>query len=102
MVKGLSIAVALASVTGTEHIGMVQMAVSHVGALEVVEDDLELVSSNQSSKKTGILTMWSTKSALIGSQCEYANSPINSVTDPVLPTQLQTGFHCAIGRPQYS
>merc|ERR1712117_460866 len=38
------------------------------------------------SKFQGKLTMWSTKEALIGSQCEYANAPVNSLTDPVLPS----------------
>jgi len=47
--------------------------------------------------KVGLLTMWATNDALIGSQCEYANSPVNSITDPVLPKYLRSGFHCAIG-----
>lgn len=41
--------------------------------------------------------MWSTNSALLGAQCEFANAPINSLTDPILPTYLRKGFHCAIG-----
>jgi len=41
--------------------------------------------------------MWASNDALIGAQCEYANAPINSVTSPVLPTYLKSGFHCAIG-----
>jgi len=40
--------------------------------------------------------MWSTQEALIGSQCEYANAPVNSLTDPVMPSYLRSGFHCAI------
>jgi len=45
----------------------------------------------------GTLTMWATQESLIGAQCEYANAPVNSVTDPVLPSYLRSGFHCAIG-----
>lgn len=41
--------------------------------------------------------MWATQESLIGAQCEYANAPINSITDPVLPPYLRSGFHCAIG-----
>jgi hypothetical protein len=41
--------------------------------------------------------MWSTQEALIGAQCEFANAPVGSTTDPVLPSYLRTGFHCAIG-----
>lgn len=42
--------------------------------------------------------MWATTNQdLIGSACEYANSPVNSLTDPVLPSYLRTGYHCAIG-----
>jgi len=41
--------------------------------------------------------MWSTQEALIGSQCEYANAPVNSLTDKVLPSYLRSGYHCAIG-----
>jgi len=41
--------------------------------------------------------MWPTQEALIGSQCEYANAPVNSLTDPVMPSYLRSGFHCAIG-----
>lgn len=41
--------------------------------------------------------MWANNDALIGSQCEYANAPVNSLTDPVLPHYLRRGFHCAIG-----
>lgn len=41
--------------------------------------------------------MWATNDALIGSQCEYANAPVNSLTDPMLPSYLRSGFHCAIG-----
>jgi len=41
--------------------------------------------------------MWATNDALIGAQCEYANSPVDSITDPVLPKYLRSGFHCAIG-----
>jgi len=47
--------------------------------------------------KKGHLTMWATNDNLIGAQCEYANSPVNSITDPVLPKYLRSGFHCAIG-----
>lgn len=54
--------------------------------------------SKQSGKKIhGHLTMWAENDALIGSQCEYANAPVNSLTDPMLPSYLRTGFHCAIG-----
>lgn len=49
------------------------------------------------NKRRGQLTMWGDQSNLIGSQCEYANAPINSLTDPVLPSYLRSGFHCAIG-----
>lgn len=41
--------------------------------------------------------MWAENDALIGSQCEYANDPVNSLTDPMLPHYLRKGFHCAIG-----
>jgi len=41
--------------------------------------------------------MWSTQESLIGAQCEYANAPVNSVTDKVLTPYLRSGFHCAIG-----
>lgn len=41
--------------------------------------------------------MWSTNEALIGAMCEYANPPVNSITDPVLASYLRSGFHCAIG-----
>lgn len=41
--------------------------------------------------------MWSTNDALLGAQCEFANAPINSLTDPILPSYLRNGFHCAIG-----
>lgn len=41
--------------------------------------------------------MWSTQEALIGSQCEYANAPVNSLTDKALPSYLRSGYHCAIG-----
>lgn len=41
--------------------------------------------------------MWATNDNLLGAQCEYANAPINSITDSVLPTYLRKGFHCAIG-----
>lgn len=41
--------------------------------------------------------MWANNDALIGAQCEYANAPINSIKDPILPGYLRTGFHCAIG-----
>lgn len=49
------------------------------------------------TKVKGQVTMWASEDALIGAQCEFANAPINSVTDPVLPSYLRTGFHCAIG-----
>jgi len=45
----------------------------------------------------GTLTMWATQESLIGAQCEYANAPVNSLTDLVLPPYLRSGFHCAIG-----
>jgi len=45
----------------------------------------------------GTITMWGTQDNLIGSQCEYANAPVNSLTDTVLPSYLRSGFHCAIG-----
>merc|ERR1712194_569176 len=48
-------------------------------------------------KTRGILTMWSTQQALIGAQCEYANAPVGSVSDPVLSPYLRSGYHCAIG-----
>jgi len=41
--------------------------------------------------------MWANNDALIGAQCEYANAPVNSITDPMLPGYLRKGFHCAIG-----
>lgn len=42
--------------------------------------------------------MWArTNNDLIGSKCEFANEPVNSITDPVLPEYLTGGFHCAIG-----
>jgi len=41
--------------------------------------------------------MWSTLGALIGAQCEYANAPVGSVSDPVLSPYLRSGYHCAIG-----
>jgi len=54
--------------------------------------------SKKSGKKIkGHLTMWAMNDALIGSQCEYANAPVGSTTDPMLPSYLRTGFHCAIG-----
>jgi len=53
--------------------------------------------SSGTKKFRGTLTMWATQGALLGAQCEYANSPINSLTDPVLPSYLRSGFHCAIG-----
>lgn len=44
------------------------------------------------------MTYWTgDEQALIGAQCEYANAPVNSITDPVLAEYLRTGFHCAIG-----
>jgi len=49
------------------------------------------------SATKGHLTMWAQNSALIGSQCEFANAPVNSITDPVLPHYLRSGWHCAIG-----
>jgi len=33
----------------------------------------------------------------MGAQCEYANPPVNSLTDTVMPSYLRSGFHCAIG-----
>jgi hypothetical protein len=46
----------------------------------------------------GWATMWATTNQdLIGSHCEYANAPVNSITDPVLASYLRTGYHCAIG-----
>merc|ERR1719235_2815459 len=54
-------------------------------------------SKQRSGKTKGHLTMWANNDALIGSQCEYANAPVNSKTDPMLPSYLRTGFHCAIG-----
>lgn len=59
-----------------------------------------LVASNihEVSAASGQVTMWATtNSDLIGSQCEYANAPVNSLTDSVLPSLLRSGFHCAIG-----
>jgi len=41
--------------------------------------------------------MWANNDALIGAQCEYANAPVNSITDPMLPKYLRSGLHCAIG-----
>merc|ERR1719265_1522852 len=42
--------------------------------------------------------MWNdTNQALIGSTCEYANPPVNSITDTVLASYLRSGYHCAIG-----
>ena len=42
--------------------------------------------------------MWTTNpGALIGAQCEYANPPVNSITDGVLIPYLRDGYHCAIG-----
>jgi len=41
--------------------------------------------------------MWSTQESLIGSQCEYANAPVDSVEDPVLASYLRNKYHCAIG-----
>lgn len=41
--------------------------------------------------------MWASESALIGAQCEFANAPVNSVTDRVLTPYMRNGFHCAIG-----
>jgi len=41
--------------------------------------------------------MWSTNQALIGAQCEFANSPVNGLSDSVLNRYLTSGRHCAIG-----
>merc|ERR1719277_1794972 len=64
--------------------------VSHTTAVAVP-------TSSPSLKSQGTLMMWSTQEALIGSQCEYANAPVNSLTDPVMPSYLRSGFHCAVG-----
>merc|ERR1719421_2523270 len=48
-------------------------------------------------RASGQVTMWAEESALIGAQCEFANDPINSVTDKVLTPYMRNGFHCAIG-----
>lgn len=45
----------------------------------------------------GHVTMWATNDNLIGAQCEYANAPVGSIKDSVLPSYLRDGFHCAIG-----
>lgn len=48
--------------------------------------------------QSGWATMWATTNQdLIGSSCEYANAPVDSLTDPVLASYLRTGYHCAIG-----
>jgi len=49
-------------------------------------------------KHKGQVTMWvAGHENLIGGQCEFGNSPVNSFTDPVLAPYLKNGFHCAIG-----
>jgi hypothetical protein len=55
------------------------------------------VSSLGVEKFRGTLTMWATQPALMGAQCEYANAPVGDITDPVMPSYLRSGFHCAIG-----
>lgn len=52
--------------------------------------------SAMASRQKAKLTMWGHQSSLIGAECEYANPPVNSVTDSVLPHQLRAGMHCAI------
>jgi len=52
--------------------------------------------SAMGGRQTAKLTQWGPQSNLIGAQCEYANPPVNSVTDSVLPKELRDGMHCAI------
>jgi ribosomal protein S28E/S33 len=56
-----------------------------------------LPSPSPSTSRKGTLTMWATKEALIGAQCEYGNAPVSGLTDGVLNSYLTSGFHCAIG-----
>lgn len=56
-----------------------------------------VMASAQASKFRGTVKKWSTKEALLGAQCEYANPPVDSLTDPVLASYLRSGYHCAIG-----
>lgn len=57
----------------------------------------QVPTSSSGVKTRGILTMWSTQESLIGAQCEYANAPVGSLSDPVLSPYLRKGHHCAIG-----
>jgi len=51
-----------------------------------------------SAAQAGWATMWATTNQdLIGASCEFANAPVNSLSDPVLASYLRTSYHCAIG-----